>query len=256
MKKPPARNLAPQKPKGPSPIPTKDPNAFPMRINKYLALKNYSTRRGADELVTRKQVTINGRIAELGDKVQETDTVEVRSRHKPDEYVYYAYNKPRGVATESERSGRVSIARAAPIPGVFPVGNLDPNAQGLIILTNDRRIVSRFQSPDHDHEKEYLIHTVGPLRPNFKEKIEAGVVVEGHPPVFCTITIRNENTFMLRISHGENRIRQICSLFGAEIESLIRTRILNVHLATLPSGGYRKLDKDEELPLFLKGLGL
>ena len=121
-------------PTGPSPIPVRAQGEFPMRINKYLAWKGYSTRRDADKMVEKKQVTVNGRFAVLGDKVNETDTVEVRTSKKPQEFVYYAYHKPRGIATEPNRKGTPAVATSIPLKGVFPVGGLDTRAEGLIIL--------------------------------------------------------------------------------------------------------------------------
>ncbi len=114
--------------------------SFPMRINKYLAWKQYSTRRGADELIETGQVFINGRHAVLGDKVMETDNVEVKRKGKQKELVYYAYNKPKGVLTHSAGEDETDIAHEVDIPDVFPVGRLDKDTHGLIILTNDGRI--------------------------------------------------------------------------------------------------------------------
>lgn len=254
----------------------------PVRINKYLALKGYSTRRGADELIERKMVTINGRLAVLGDKVTETDVVEVRKNkgaagagarggtYAP-EYVYYAANKPRGVPVLDTRKGTKGFANALPQIStrktankdqiLFPVGNLDPEASGLIIFTNDRRIISRLEnpSPTNPHAinnvKQYHIETIQPLRANFKEKLEAGVSIDGGPLISCRVMIKSPNSCYVSIADTKNRIRQICSLFGAEIANLTRTSILNIQLGKTEVGGFRKLEGDE-LALFLKNLGL
>ncbi|MEI8249499.1 MAG: pseudouridine synthase, partial [Candidatus Taylorbacteria bacterium] len=170
------KKIIPAKVAGPSPIPKKDPNAFPMRINKYLAFKGYTTRRGADDMIAKRRLTINGRFAQLGDKVEETDAVEVKHHKKPEEYVYYAYNKPRGVSTDETRKGTKSIAQSISLRGVFAVGNLDTNADGLVILTNDKRIIDRLLGPHRQHDKEYIIRTITPLRSTFKERVEQGVV--------------------------------------------------------------------------------
>jgi pseudouridine synthase len=241
--------------RGPSPIPKKLPGEFPMRINKYLGWKGYSTRRGADELIARHMVTINGRFATLGDQVKETDTVEVRNTRKPESYLYYAYNKPRGVSTDPTRKGSMDISQSIPLTNVFPVGGLDTNAEGLVILTNDRRITDRLLNPAHEHIKEFLVQTITPLRSNFKEKMESGVVINGSKPLHYMTKIINDHLFTVRLTDSGSHLRQMCSVFFAEIESLKRTQIINITLGKLPSNAFRKIE-GEELAGFLRALGL
>ena len=238
---------------GPSPIPTKAPGEFPMRINKYLGWKGYSTRRGADELIARHMVTINGRFATLGDQVTASDTVEVRNTRKPESYSYYAYNKPRGVSTDPTRKGTVDIAQSIPLNGMFPVGGLDTNAEGLVILTNDRRITDRLLNPAHEHMKEYLIQTLGPLRSNFKEKMESGVVIGDSKPLHYSVNLISDTLFSVRLSDSGSHLRQMCSMFFAEIDTLKRTQIMNITLGKLQSNAFRKIE-GEELTGFLRGL--
>src|SRR3989338_9718522 len=132
-----------------------------MRINKYLALKKISTRRGADELVKNKKVFINGKLAILGNQVNETDVVEVKGV-KTKEYLYFAYNKPIGIETNSPRND------------LFSLGRLDKASHGLLLLTNHRRITDQLLNPKYFHEKEYVVRTLNKLRSNFKQKMEAG----------------------------------------------------------------------------------
>ncbi|MBY0376792.1 23S rRNA pseudouridine synthase F, partial [Patescibacteria group bacterium] len=162
----------------------KEEGAYPMRINKYLALKQISTRRGADELIASKKVFINGKLAVLGSKVEDKDEVEVRG-HKPKAYVYYAYNKPVGVETSS------------PKEGLFPIGRLDKASHGLLIVTNDGRITEALLSPLYDHEKEYIVHTKEKLRSNFKQKMEKGVDIEGYKTKKCKVDIIGTNKFKI-----------------------------------------------------------
>src|SRR3989338_4061299 len=118
-----------------------------MRINKYLAAKKYCTRRQADELIKKGLVLINGKPAVLGDKVNEKDTVVVKWRQT--KYRYFAYNKPRGIITHSPQGDEQDIASAVPeLKNVFPVGRLDKDTHGLIILTDDGRITDRLLNPD------------------------------------------------------------------------------------------------------------
>ncbi len=217
---------------------------FPMRINKYLAHKGYSTRRGADEIVKKRWVTINGKVAMLGDKVNATDNIEVRNNKKAEEYVYFAYNKARGTSTESITTREL-----------FPVLSLDTQAEGLVILTNDRRIIDRLTNPQYKHIKEYTIRTISPLRPNFKEKMEQDITLPSGEHISSTISIRNEKVFHLRITDIGNHIRQMCATFFAEIESLIRTKILNIEIGNLKPNERREIT-GEELDIFLKKLGL
>lgn len=241
--------------RGPSPIPKKLPGEFPMRINKYLGFKGYSTRRGADDLIARRMVTINGRFAALGDQVNEHDTVEVRHMRKPETYSYYAYNKPRGISTDPTRKGTKDISQSIPLNNMFPVGGLDTNAEGLVILTNDRRITDRLLNPAHEHIKEYLIQTITPLRSNFKEKMESGVVINGSKPLHYSTKIINDHLCAVRVTDSGSHLRQMCSMFFAEIESLKRTQIMNITLGKLSPNEFRRID-GEELTGFLRALGL
>ncbi|MEK7572711.1 MAG: pseudouridine synthase, partial [Patescibacteria group bacterium] len=181
-----------------------------MRINKYLALKNISTRRGADELIEKKQVFINGKFAVLGSKVNKNDKVEVKGNTSTKKLIYYAYNKPIGIITSD-----ISVN------GMFPIGRLDKNSHGLIILTNDGRITDKLLNPKYFHEKEYIVKTSNKLRSSFKQKMENGVNidpvrsrspqgdrstrfaraasngVEGYVTKKCKIQIVNDHTFKI-----------------------------------------------------------
>ncbi len=250
--------------KKPIELPEEEAPAYPMRINKYLALKGYSTRRGADELIAKKIVTINGRLAVLGDKVAETDIVEVRKNKKvaglTEEFFYYACNKPKGIPLLDTRKGVKGFANIFSAKGLaekrlFPVGSLDRDAAGLIIFTNDRRIIDRLENPKHAHPKQYFIETIQPLRNNFQEKLEEGVSIDGSPKIECHVQIKGPNLCIVSINDPKNRIRQICSLFGAEIANLTRTGILNIQLGSITPNSFRKIE-GEELAIFLKKLGL
>ncbi|MHB0978079.1 MAG: pseudouridine synthase [Minisyncoccota bacterium] len=225
--------------------PKNDLPVFPMRINKYLAHKKHSTRRGADELITKGQVFINNRLAVLGDKVNETDKVEVRFRGKPAPYIYMAYNKPRGMPTEEIK-----------VKDVFPIGRLDKDSHGLIILTNDGRITEGLLSPEYEHEKEYLVSTKEKLRSSFKDKMEAGVQIEDERTAKCKVKIIDEHTFKVILTEGKkHQIRRMCVALFQEVDDLERIRIMNIELDKLPSGQYREIE-GEELQTFLHSLEL
>ena len=229
---------------------------YPMRINKYLALNKYSTRRGADELVRKKQVFINNELAVLGDKVEETDKVEVRFRGKQKPYIYIAYNKPKGIVTHSAQEGEQEIKTAVAVKDIFPIGRLDKDSNGLIILTNDGRITERLLGPNHLHEKEYLVKTKEKLRSSFKEKAEAGVKIEKEKTGKCKIEIINDRLFKIILTEGKkHQIRRMCVALFQEVADLKRVRIMNIKLDKLKSGEYRKIE-GEELQTFLKNLDL
>ncbi len=214
-----------------------------MRINKYLADQKISTRRGADELIKNKKVFINGKLAELGSQVNETDKVEVRGAPKK-EYVYFAYNKPIDIETNSPRED------------LFPLGRLDKNSHGLLILTNDGRITDQLLNPKYFHEKEYIVRTSNKLRSSFKKKMEAGVNIEGYMTKPCKIKILNDFVFKIILTEGKkHQIRRMCSALFQEIADLKRERIMNIKLGNLKDGGLREI-KGEELKEFLKSLGI
>lgn len=227
-----------------------------MRINKYLALKNYSTRRGADELIKKHKVFINGELAQLGDKITESDVVEVKGNKKPSSFMYYAYNKPVGIVTLAPQAGEKGIENISGLKGVFPVGRLDKNSEGLIILTNDGRITDRLLNPKHSHEKEYVVETKEKLRNNFKEKMEAGVNIEGYVTEKCQVDIKGEKKFSIILNEGKrHQIRRMCAALFNEVKTLKRIRVMNIKLGNLPKNGYRKIE-GKELDIFLRGLGL
>lgn len=212
-----------------------------MRINKYLALKKISTRRGADELVKEKKVFINGKLAVLGSKVLEADKVEVKGAEKK-EYKYFAYNKPIGTETDSPREG------------LFPLGRLDKASHGLLILTNDGRITDALLNPKYFHEKEYVVKTLNKLRSNFKQKMEAGVNIEGYVTKPCKVQVLNDSTFRITLTEGKkHQIRRMCSNLFQEVADLKRERIMNIKLGKLQLNAMREI-KGEELITFLKSM--
>lgn len=225
-----------------------------MRINKYLAHKNLCTRREADELIKAGKVLINGKTAKLGDKVGENDKVDIRFRLKS--YRYFAYHKPRGIITHSPQEGEKEITEVIPVKGVFPIGRLDKDSSGLIILTDDGRITDKLLNPDFEHEKEYVVTTKEDLKSNFKERMERGVDIEGYTTKKCAVKILGENKFSIVITEGKkHQIRRMCAALGYVVSSLQRTRIMNIELRNLPAGQIRPL-QDSERAAFLKLLGL
>lgn len=235
-------------------------NVFPMRINKYLAMKGFATRRDADVLVEKKKVLINGQIAQLGDKVRESDTVELRGQTRPKAYAYIAFHKPPGMDTHREASSETNVLDALPSDlkrlALFPVGRLDKASSGLLILTNDGRVTDRLLNPKYAHEKTYDVSTKKPLRSSFKEKMEAGVNIEGYETKPTKVEILAEDRFRVTLTEGKtHQIRRMVVALFNEVKSLKRTSIMGIKLGPLKIGGYRVIE-GKELAKFLSDLGL
>jgi 23S rRNA pseudouridine2604 synthase len=178
-----------------------------IRINKYLADKGLATRRGVDALIEAGKVYINGEKAVLGQKVGENDKVEVRGGGDPmgiGTPRYLAYFKPKGYVTHSPSEGEKEIADILDMDGLFPIGRLDKNTEGLLILTNDGRVTDRLLNPKYDHEKEYIVETERRVTDNLKEKLEKGVDIgEGELTKPAKVELIDEHHFSIVITEGK-----------------------------------------------------
>ena len=230
---------------------------YPIRINKYLAEEKHSTRRGADELISQARVFINGRLAKLGEMVHEFDLVEVRFRTgKKEKFVYLAYHKPSGVVTHSAGPGEEDINGRVKLPGIFPIGRLDKDSSGLIILTNDGRVTERLLNPIYFHEKEYIVTTKDKLRSSFKQKMEGGLKIGDETTRPAKVEILGEREFKIILTEGKNRqIRRMCSVVFQEVETLKRVRVMNIKIGDLKENAWRDIE-GEELEVFLRSLEL
>lgn len=225
-----------------------------VRLNKYLADKGIATRRSADELIKKGLVFINGKKANLGDFVNEGDNVNAEKPKESDRLVYYAYNKPIGVTTVGKQPGEKEIKDVTkfPIP-VFPVGRLDKDSSGLIIMTNDGRITKKLLDPEYEHEKEYLVEVNKPVDHLFMVRLRDGVRLgRGEMTKKAKVRKVEPRKFEIIITEGKNRqIRRMCSAFNYEVKKLTRIRVMNILLGKLKPGQLREL-KGKELVDFLK----
>ncbi len=231
-----------------------------MRINKYLARANHGTRRGVDELIEKGQVFINGRKAQLGDKVTEKDTVDVRRSGKMPTYAYFAFNKPVGLITLAQNKSERDIVRSLPKDvssfKVFPIGRLDKESEGLILLTNDARVTDRLLNPKYEHEKIYEVIAKLPFRANFKEKMETGVDIEGYMTKPAKVQLLGDKRARITLTEGKtHQIRRMLVALFNEVVSLRRVSIMNIALGKLAPGSYRKIE-GQELEGFLRTLDL
>lgn len=229
---------------------------YPLRINKYLSLKNISTRKGADELIMSGYVYINGKTARLGDQVGEKDTVTISKKIPNKNYVYYAYNKKVGISTNPEKNTK-DILKVTKFPTkVFPIGRLDKDSHGLIIITNDGRITDRLLSPKYVHEKEYVVKVEPNISDKFIELMGGGVKFDGFVSKKCKVERKNKDTFHIILTEGKKRqIRRMCEALHHKVIDLRRIRIMNIELGKINHGEYRKIE-GKELDIFLKLLKL
>lgn len=231
---------------------------YPMRINRYLALKNICSRREADNLIEKGQVFINGKKAVLGDKVMEEDDVEVFLNEKAKELAYLAFNKPRGIITHSPQKGEKSIAQILRFnQKVFPVGRLDKDSHGLILLTNDGRITGKLLEPENFHEKEYIVKVDRDMTPSFLKHMEEGVELDdGYRTRKATVKKIDPLTFSIILTEGKKRqIRRMCEKLGRKVVDLKRIRIMDIRLENIRSGTYREI-RGKELKNFLDRIGI
>lgn len=237
---------------------TEEP-VYPMRLNRYLALKNFASRREADALIQKGLVKINGKVAELGMKVNAQDLVEVNSKAKDKfkKYVYYAYNKPRGIVTHSPEEGQKAILDQVNLgKDIFPLGRLDKESHGLILLTNDGRITDKLLNPSGNHEKEYRVKVDKEINKLFLKHMANGIKLEDFTTKPCELKQKTENIFHIKLTEGKkHQIRRMCAAMGYVVHDLKRLRIMNITLGQLPEGRWRKLE-GRELEKFLVELGL
>ncbi len=225
-----------------------------MRINKYLAQLGLCTRREADSYIAQGLVYINGERAQLGSKVQEGDKVEARLPRR--QYRYYAYNKPRGVVTHSPAKGQEAIEDVAGLEGMAPMGRLDRDSHGLIILTDDGRITEKLLGPEAGREKEYIVETREHLPPSFKARMEKGVDIGGYVTKPAKAKKIGDRKFSIILTEGKkHQIRRMCAAWGYTVADLKRIRVMNIRLGALKPGQHRAI-KGAELKEFLQELGV
>jgi 23S rRNA pseudouridine2604 synthase len=236
-----------------APPPTEE---YPMRINKYLAQQGIATRRDVDAYIERGEVLVNGRVAVLGQKINQGDKVEVVKKGAPKKFLYFAYNKPRGVITHSPQRGEKDIRESISLKEVFPVGRLDKDSSGLIILTNDGRVTDRLLNPDRAHDKEYRVRTQEPLRDGFRPAMENGVDIGDYLTKPCVVRKTGPQSFTITLTEGKkHQIRRMTAALHNSVVELERTRILNIRLEDLKPGEWRTIE-GQELKEFLTKIGL
>jgi 23S rRNA pseudouridine2604 synthase len=220
-----------------------------VRLNKYLGESGACSRREADQWIEAGRVTVNGKPAVLGTQVAEGDAVLVDGKPLParPKRVYLALNKPIGIECTTDREVPDNIVDfVGHRERVFPIGRLDKDSEGLILLTNDGDIVNTVLRAENEHEKEYMVAVDRPLTSEFLDGMARGVPILGTVTNPCRVTQAGRNTFRIVLTQGLNRqIRRMCEHYGYTVRRLQRVRIMHVRLGHLPVGRWRELTPEE-----------
>lgn len=224
-----------------------------MRINRFLSDSAFCSRREADRLIEAGRVTVNGQQAELGQQIEPgkdlvaVDGKKVAARTAEEEYVYIALNKPQGITCTSDKRRKDNIIDYLNYPRrVFHIGRLDRDSEGLILLTDDGKIVNKILRAQNAHEKEYYVEVDKKVNKEFFERMQNGVRILGQVTLPAKVKPMGPKSFRLIIRQGLNRqIRRMCEALGYKVLYLQRTRIMNIDLGTLPLGQYRELTHKE-----------
>jgi len=220
-----------------------------LSLNKFISNTGRCSRREADKLIKEGRVTLNGKVAVLGNRVNPGDSVLIdnKSLQAKPRTLYIAFNKPVGIVCTTDEREKKSITRFINHPErLFPIGRLDKPSQGLIFLTNDGDIVNKILRAGNNHEKEYQVTVDQLITEQFIHKMESGVPILDTVTQPCQVTQTSENTFKIILTQGLNRqIRRMCEHLGYNVTRLKRTRIMHVKLSKIPPGKWRELTARE-----------
>ncbi|MDP8985313.1 MAG: pseudouridine synthase [Pseudomonadota bacterium] len=220
-----------------------------MRLNKYISETGACSRREADKWIEAGRVTCNGQIAALGTRVGEGDEVRVDGKlvGTKERHIYIALNKPVGITctTETHIEGNI-IELVGHTDRIFPIGRLDKDSEGLILLTNNGDIVNQILRWENNHEKEYIVTVERPITDLALRMMADGVKIMGEITKPCRVMRIDERTFRMILTQGLNRqIRRMCSALGYRAQRLQRVRIISIHLGALSAGEWRDLTEAE-----------
>lgn len=224
------------------------------RLNKYISASGYCSRREADKYIESGNVTVNGKKATIGSRVLPGQKVKVNGEliENKIEPVYIAFNKPVGVVSSTnplERDNIIEFIRHE--QRIFPIGRLDKDSQGLILLTNDGDIVNKILRAGNNHKKDYIVTVNRPITSDFLTRMSQGVPILDRVTRRCEIEKINPYTFKISLIQGLNRqIRRMCEYFNYDVLKLERIQIMNIKLDKLGQGNWRNLTASEMEGLF------
>jgi 23S rRNA pseudouridine2604 synthase len=221
-----------------------------IQINKYISSSGYCSRREADKLIEQGRVMINDKVAKVTHKVGENDSVSVDFEYikkKKVQAVYMALNKPVGVTSTTDLKDKSNIISFLNYPKrIFPIGRLDKDSEGLILLTNDGDIVNKILRAENNHDKEYVVTVNKAITPEFIYAMSNGVSILGTQTMKCKVKQESSKKFRIILKQGLNRqIRRMCEVLGYDVIALVRVRIMNIHLDKLQPGKWRYLTPNE-----------
>ncbi len=222
-----------------------------VRINKFLSEAGVCSRREADRKIENGEVTINDRVAVTGDKVSDGDEVYVNGRpvKKEEEMILLVLNKPAGIVCTAEKREKNNVIDFMKYPKrIYPIGRLDKDSEGLLLMTNNGEIVNKIMRAGNMHEKEYIVTVNKPVSDSFIRGLAGGVpLVELNTTTRkCKVEKLGNRKFKIVLTQGLNRqIRRMCEYFGYRVEKLERIRIMNIELGDLKSGQYREVTSEE-----------
>lgn len=228
-----------------------------MRINKFLSQEGICSRREADRLLEAGAISINDEIVELGAQLELGAKINVEGMTlyytgEEKEKVYLAFNKPKGITCTCSKEDPNNIIDYLNYPErIYPVGRLDQDSKGLIILTNDGELAYKLSHPKFEHQKEYVVITKEKVTDSFIKSMREGVKLEEKTTSPCIAEKMAAFKFRIILKEGLNRqIRRMCKKLGYTVKELIRTRIDNLQLGTIEEGNYVKIDNDKLKELF------
>lgn len=224
-----------------------------IRLNKYLSEAGVCSRREADRLTEAGVVTVDGRTAVMGMKISSDAIVKVRGEtvKKEEEKVLLAFHKPAGVVCTAQKKERNNVIDYLNYPKrIFPVGRLDKDSTGLLLMTNDGELVNKIMRAGNYHEKEYLVTVNKPVTEDFCKRMASGVPILDTVTRKCKVEQTGEKEFRIILTQGLNRqIRRMCETLGYRVTALKRVRIMNICLGRLKEGTYRKIEGKEKKEL-------
>ena len=220
-----------------------------MRLNKYISETGVCSRREADKWIDAGRVTCNGQVATLGTRITEGDKVCIDGEPigAKKQQIYIALNKPVGVTCTTESHIEDNVIDLVGHPErIFPIGRLDKDSEGLILLTNNGDIVNEILRSENNHEKEYVVTVDRPITDLALKMLGEGVKIMGELTKPAQVTRIDQRSFRMILTQGLNRqIRRMCSALGYKAQRLQRVRIMNIHLGSLRAGQWRPLTERE-----------
>ncbi len=227
-----------------------------MKVDKYIATTGYCSRRKANELLHEKRVKVNGKTAGYNTEIKEGDVILIDGEElqaKPFVQTLIAYHKPKGIVCTSEKIEGNIIDAVGHVQKVYPIGRLDKDSEGLILLTNQGEWIDKIANSANGHEKEYIVTLNLPVRKQFLKEISEGITIQNEKTKPCVVSLEpnSKRIFRIILTQGLNRqIRRMCNAYDYQVIKLQRVRVMNIILGKLKPGEWRDVTEAEKKDLF------